>query len=122
MGSPTLALTDRRRQPRYRISASVKMGCRRGIIPATATNISNNGIEVQSAVDVRHDSQVHITIGIPDEVTLYGTAVWSLRLPNRDAESYRIGFAVYGVFNEGSVYSDLSSIEGIVGRVVSEHG
>jgi len=117
-----LGATDRRRQPRYRISANVEMSYDRGTVPATATNISNNGIEVRSSIDVHHDAQVRISIGIPDEAILYGTAIWSLCTPVKDVEAYRIGFAVYGIFHKGTVHSDPSSIGGIIHKVVTEYG
>jgi len=119
-GSPGLA--ERRKHPRHRISANVQIDYRWGSVQATAANISNNGMEVRSSVDIRHDTQVSIAIWIPDKTVFYGTAIWSLRTFGDGRESYRIGFAVHGVFHEGTVKCSRSEIGRIIERVLSKYG
>ena len=65
---------DNRKHPRYGISTEVQIHYGSRSITAKAIDISNNGIAVESSVDIRPDTVATVAFGIPEEVILYCTA------------------------------------------------
>ena len=111
-----------RKHPRYGISTEVRIRYGGRDITATTIDISSSGIGVESSADIRPDTPGTVTIGIPEEVTLYCTAAWSLRTPLEKGNEHRIGFAIDGSMHEGSVHHGLAAINRVIEKIVSKFG
>ena len=113
---------DNRKHPRYGISTEVQIHYGGRSITARAIDISDNGIAVESSVEIGPDTVATVAFGMPEEVMFYCMTVWSVRTPLERGNEHRIGFIINGLRREGAVHHDLAAIDKAVEKIVSLYG
>ncbi len=113
---------DTRKHPRYGISTEVEIHYGNRSITATAIDIGIGGVGVLSSSYIQPDTVATIGINIPEEVSFYCMAVWSLRALTKNRDGYRIGFVINGMLYEGTIHEDPSAIDKVIQKIISKYG
>ena len=121
-GMETVMDTEKEREhPRHTISLDVLVDTEGLPLSALVTDISVNGLGVQSLKNIQPGSQASITAQIPDEVVLYGTLLWSRHILANNLDAYQMGFDVHAIRYKGILHDEISerdlAIEAILAKI-----
>lgn len=111
---------DRRRHARYTVHVDALMDAEGASLPILILDISLSGLGIQSLKNLQPDTQVSISLQIPDEVIFYGTLIWSQHQLINNLDAYKMGFEVYAIRYQSMIYDELSEDETILHEILAE--
>ena len=118
-----MATEKKRDHPRHPISLDVLVDTEGSPLSALVTDISVNGLGVQSMKNIEPGSQASITAQIPDEVVIYGTLLWSRHTFVNGQDAYQMGFDVRAIRYKGILHDEVSdrdlAVDDILGKIGS---
>lgn len=90
-------IEDRRRQRRYKIGLHGNIVSSTATIPVFATDISVNGLRVESTDLVIPETVVVVSLFLKEETLLTGQVLWSLESERMGQRFYQIGIEVHAI-------------------------
>ena len=66
-------------------------------IPILATEISVDGIRIQSSKPISSGTNISISLQFEEEIWLYGTVIWALDSGSESQRIYQIGIETYAI-------------------------
>ena len=110
---------NNRKHKRYPISIDVMVDAEGTPLSAHVTDISVNGVGIQSLNNIAPGTQVSITAHVPEEVVLYGTLMWSQHTLLDQLDAYNMGFDVHAIMLHRSIHDDIQEKEEALQEILS---
>ncbi len=107
---------------RYPISMDVMVDAEGTPLSAHVTDISVNGIGIQSLSNIAPGTQVSITAHVPEEVILYGTLMWSQHTLLNQLDTYNMGFDVHAIMFHSSLHDEIKDKEEALQEILNKIG
>lgn len=92
---------DRRRRDRHKIGIHVTIITPTATIPVYATDISIDGLRVESSDPILPETVIAISLSLKEETLLTGNVLWSLEGERMGRRYYQIGIEIQGVILKG---------------------
>jgi len=122
----TMEADSQRLHVRYPVSFDVMVDAEGSPLSAHVTDISVNGLGVESLKNIPPGSQASITAQIPEDVVLYGTLLWSKHAVVNSLDTYQMGFDIHAIYYQGHVYDGEEekdeAVEAILAKVMAGDG
>lgn len=88
---------DRRRRRRHKIGIHASIITPTATIPVYATDISIDGLRVESSDPILPETIIAISLSLNEETLLTGQVLWSLEGRRMGHRYYQIGIEIHGV-------------------------
>lgn len=92
---------DRRRKERLKIGIHATIITPTTTIPVYATDISVDGLRVESSDPILPETVIAISLSLKEETLLTGNVLWSLEGERMGHRYYQIGIQIQGVILKG---------------------
>ncbi|MDD2389246.1 MAG: PilZ domain-containing protein [Desulfobacterales bacterium] len=88
---------NQRKRPRYPVKIDGMVITPEASIPILATEISVDGIRIQSSKPISSGTNISISLQFEEEIWLYGTVIWALDSGSESQRIYQIGIETYAI-------------------------
>ncbi len=114
-----MAETKNRKQQRHPIKIDIKIETPGKSFSATATDISANGIGIQSSKIISPDTKVTIRLLIDKEVVMYSTLQWIKDTFADSIDSYQMGLRTDAIIFKDVMLGETSEKEAAVKEILT---
>lgn len=114
MGNP-----DRRRRQRHKIGIHAIIITPSASIPVYATDISVDGIRVESSDPILPETVIAISLALNEETLLTGQVLWSLEGKRLGHRYYQIGIEIESVITKDHVTMGFPPKDALVREILS---